>query len=147
MPDADAAQVAQAHAASAAQPAHHPDHPGYFWLHLRFAAGSVFRRDADGKTRGNDFGNVLGMVAGFVAVAILSGLPNDLAAMFGTQLYAQPSWLPVIEFPWRVMFGTVVTFAVAVSFPVRAAGICPAAVRWGLSAPGCQRRDKSRKNC
>ncbi len=56
------------------------------------------------------------MVAGFVAVAILSGMPNDLAAMFGGQLYAQPDWLPVIEFPWRVMFGTLVTFAVAVCF-------------------------------
>ncbi len=30
-------------------------------------------------TRGNDFGNVLGMVMGFLAVAVLSGLPNDLA--------------------------------------------------------------------
>ncbi len=32
------------------------------------------------KTRGNDFGNVLGMITGFVAVAILSGLPNDRRA-------------------------------------------------------------------
>ena len=70
-------------------------------------------------TRGNDFGNVLGMAGGFVAVAILSGLPNDLAQMFGGQLYRQPDWLPVIEFPWRVMFGTVVTFFIAVWFPSR----------------------------
>jgi SSS family solute:Na+ symporter len=68
------------------------------------------------KTRGNDFGNILGMIAGFVAVAILSGLPNDLAHMVGGQLYRQPDWLPVIEFPWRVMFGTIVTFLVAVCF-------------------------------
>ena len=77
-------------------------------------------------TRGNDFGNVLAMVMGFVAVAILSGLPNDLAGMFGGQLYAQPGWLPVIEFPWRVMFGTIVTFLVAVSFPSRQAALAPA---------------------
>ena len=77
-------------------------------------------------TRGNDSGNVLGMVMGFLAVAVLSGLPNDLAGMFGGQLYAQPTWLPVIEFPWRVMFGTVVTFLVAVCFPSRRAALAPA---------------------
>ncbi len=68
------------------------------------------------KTRGSNAGNVIGMVAGFVSVAILSGLPNDLAAMGGGRLYQQPNWLPVIEFPWRVFFGTVVTFAVAMCF-------------------------------
>ncbi len=46
--------------------------------------------------------------------------------MFGGQLYAQPDWLPVIEFPWRVMFGTVVTFLVAVCFPSRRAALVPA---------------------
>ncbi len=92
-------------------------------------------------TRGNDLGNVLGMAAGFVAVAVLSGLPNDLAAMFGGQLYEQPNWLPVIEFPWRVMFGTIVTFLVAVCFPSRAAGATPQ--RW---RDGSRReREKSRK--
>ena len=80
-------------------------------------------------TRGNDFGNVLGMVAGFVAVAILSGLPNDVATLFGGQLYAQPGWLPVIEFPWRVMFGTIVTFLVAVSFRSHRLAFAPAEAR------------------
>jgi Na+/proline symporter len=68
------------------------------------------------KSRGNDFGNILGMVTGFVAVALLSGLPNDLAKIFGMTLYEQPSWLPVVEFPWRVFFGTLVTFTIAVCF-------------------------------
>jgi SSS family transporter len=68
------------------------------------------------KKRGSDFGNVLGMITGFVAVAILSGLPNDLARLFGGDLYQQPAWLPVIEFPWRILFGTLVTFAVACAF-------------------------------
>ncbi len=27
-----------------------------------------------------------------------------------------PAWLPRIEFPWRIAFGAVVTFAVAVCF-------------------------------
>ncbi len=68
------------------------------------------------RTRGSDYGNVAGMVAGFVAVAILTGLPNDLAQIWGGRFYGQPRWLPVIEFPWRIMFGTLVTFAVAVCF-------------------------------
>ena len=51
-----------------------------------------------------------------VNVAILSNLPNDVAKMFGNQLYVPPSWMPIIEFPWRIAFGTVVTFAVAVCF-------------------------------
>ncbi len=68
------------------------------------------------RTRGSDFGNVTAMIAGFVAVAILTGLPNDLAQIWGGRMYEQPAWLPVIEFPWRVMFGTLVTFALAVCF-------------------------------
>ncbi len=28
----------------------------------------------------------------------------------------QPAWLPAIEFPWRIMFGTLVTFAIALCF-------------------------------
>ena len=68
------------------------------------------------RTRGSDAGNVAAMVAGFVAVAILTGLPNDLASIWGGQAYRQPGWLPVIEFPWRIMFGTLVTVAVALCF-------------------------------
>ena len=68
------------------------------------------------KRRGNDFGNILAMILGFIVVAILSGLPNNIAKMFGTQFYAQPSWLPVMEFPWWICFGTIVTFSVAILF-------------------------------
>lgn len=68
------------------------------------------------KTRGNDFGNVVGMITGFIVVAILSGLPNHVARIFGKVAYEQPSWLPVMEFPWWIFFGTVFTFAVAASF-------------------------------
>jgi hypothetical protein len=45
-----------------------------------------------------------------------SGLPNNIAGVFGTKLYAQPSWLPVMEFPWWIFFGTLVTFLVAIVF-------------------------------
>src|SRR5205823_222287 len=68
------------------------------------------------KTRGNDHGNFVAMIAGFIVVTILSGLPNNLAKIFGSQLYSQPEWLPVMEFPWWICFGTIVTFFVAILF-------------------------------
>src|SRR5213595_3095258 len=68
------------------------------------------------KSRGNDRGNIIAMIIGFVVVTILSGLPNNLAKIFGSQLYSQPEWLPVMEFPWWICFGTIVTFFVAILF-------------------------------
>ncbi len=69
------------------------------------------------RTRGSEFGNPIAMLAGFVAVAFLSNLPNDLWKMIaGGHLYTNPEWLPVIEFPWRIMAGTLVTVAVALCF-------------------------------
>src|SRR5246127_2765025 len=68
------------------------------------------------KRRGNDFGNIIAMILGFIVVAILSGLPNNIASIFGRKLYAQPTWLPLMEFPWWICFGTIVTFCVAVLF-------------------------------
>jgi SSS family transporter len=66
--------------------------------------------------RGSNRGNVIAMLAGFIVVAILSGLPNQILTLAGLPNYTQPEWLPVIEFPWRIMFGTIVTFCVAMSF-------------------------------
>jgi len=71
------------------------------------------------RSRGNCHGNLIAMLAGFVVVAVLSDLPNDVARLFGGPIYAPPAWLPIIEFPWRIAFGTVVTFAVAVCFRTR----------------------------
>src|SRR5213593_2897393 len=71
------------------------------------------------KSRGNDFGNILAMIIGFIVVAILSGLPNNIARIFGGKLYPQPSWLPLMEFPWWICFGTIVTFCVAILFKTR----------------------------
>ena len=71
------------------------------------------------KRRGNDFGNIIAMIIGFIVVAILSGLPNKLAGVFGGQLYTQPGWLPLMEFPWWICFGTIVTFSVAILFRSR----------------------------
>jgi solute:Na+ symporter, SSS family len=68
------------------------------------------------KSRGNDFGNIIAMIIGFIVVAILSGLPNNIAGIFGGKVYTQPDWLPVIEFPWWISFGTAVTFSIAILF-------------------------------
>ena len=69
------------------------------------------------RARGSDRGNVFAMIAGFLVVAVLSGLPNDLARFFnGARCYPQPEWLPLISFPWRVFFGAVTTFGVATAF-------------------------------
>src|SRR2546425_12116083 len=75
-----------------------------------FLCGMFTRR------RGNNFGNVVAMILGFIVVAILSGLPNNIAGLFEATAYPQPRWLPVMEFPWWICFGTVVTFFVAILF-------------------------------
>jgi Na+/proline symporter len=71
------------------------------------------------KSRGNNRGNIIAMITGFIVVAILSGLPNAIAKLFGTIAYVQPKWLPLMEFPWWICFGTIVTFLVAVLFRTR----------------------------
>ena len=44
------------------------------------------------KTRGNDRGNIIAMIIGFLVVAILSGLPNNIARIFGSEaLHASPA--------------------------------------------------------
>ncbi|HET9417928.1 MAG TPA: sodium:solute symporter [Chthoniobacterales bacterium] len=68
------------------------------------------------KTRGNSRGNIIAMITGFIVVSILSGLPNNIAGIFGAKFYTQPTWLPLMEFPWWICFGTIVTFSVAILF-------------------------------
>ncbi len=90
------------------------------------------------KNRGTERGNLIAMACGFVAVSIWSGLPWDLINAVRGQSYdigpniiwlfqhglldfnkgyiQPPAWLVQIEFPWRVMFGTLTTYAVAWCF-------------------------------
>lgn len=56
------------------------------------------------KSRGRDVGNVIAMLAGFVAVVLLE---------IGGRRESCP---PPIAFPWRVTIGTVVTFIVGACF-------------------------------
>ena len=76
----------------------------------------IFLLGALTKTRGNDTGNLLAMAVGFIAVAILSGLPSDLLKLLGLKPLPRPDWLPLIAFPWRITFGTLVTFSTACLF-------------------------------
>jgi SSS family transporter len=90
------------------------------------------------KTRGSERGNLLAMGCGFVAVFFFSGLHNDLwnvlhpgapAFVHWKALHPEGptfrhwdvSWLPAVEFPWRITIGTLVTFFVALVFrtPIR----------------------------
>ena len=76
----------------------------------------IFLLGALTKTRGSDRGNLIAMAAGFIAVAILAGLPSDLLRLAGLPPLPRPDWLPLIAFPWRITFGTLVTFFVAILF-------------------------------
>lgn len=70
------------------------------------------------KSRGSDLGNRIAMLAGLVAVGYLSGLDIDLAKLADSaSTWKHADWVPVIEFPWRIMFGTIVTFGIALLFP------------------------------
>jgi SSS family transporter len=75
-----------------------------------FLAGMLTR------SRGSERGNLLAMACGLIVVAILSDLPGDLILLSGFPRPARPDWLPTIEFPWRIMFGTLITFGVALLF-------------------------------
>src|SRR2546430_1888473 len=75
-----------------------------------FLCGTLTRR------RGNDRGNLIAMITGFVVVTILSDLLNTVARLFGKIAYVKPAWLPTMEFPWWICFGTIVTFSVAILF-------------------------------
>src|SRR5436190_6889617 len=68
------------------------------------------------KTRGNNRGNIIAMITGFIVVTILSDLANTIARLFGKVAYIKPDWLPTMEFPWWICFGTIVTFLVAMLF-------------------------------
>lgn len=69
------------------------------------------------KTRGNDFGNVLAMICGFVVVVFFSWGPAQTAVGFTTVDAAgqvKPAF--VLAFPWRITLGTLVTFLIAICF-------------------------------
>ncbi|RTL36147.1 MAG: sodium:proline symporter [Candidatus Melainabacteria bacterium] len=69
------------------------------------------------KGRGTDTGNLIGMLVGFLVVAIYSGLASGTAEALGLKgVVALLAPVPVIGFPWRIMLGSLVTMACAAAF-------------------------------
>ena len=65
------------------------------------------------KRRGNDFGNIIAMIIGFIVVAILSGLPNNIAGLLAESCtsaeLAAGDGNSLVDF-----VGTIVTVSVAI---------------------------------
>ncbi len=69
------------------------------------------------KTRGNDIGNYIGMIMGFIVVAVFSGLLSSTAELIGLKdVVTVLASVPIIGFPWRIMLGALVTMACAAAF-------------------------------
>lgn len=80
---------------------------------LGFTFGSllaVFLLAVLTRSRGNDFGNLLAMICGILAVLFLSNV-------LGIQQRLGIETPFVLSFPWRITFGTLVTFSIAILFP------------------------------
>jgi Na+/proline symporter len=79
------------------------------------------------KNRGTDFGNCIAMACGAVVVAILTGLPNQILESCGLPQIAVLRDVPVVSFPWRIMFGSLTTLAVASLFTLKTVTVSPKA--------------------
>jgi Na+/proline symporter len=66
------------------------------------------------KNRGNDVGNLIAMGVGFAAVAVLSGLPDQICQCLSIKATFQ---IPQIAFPFRIFVGALTTFGCACLFP------------------------------
>ena len=78
------------------------------------------------KTRGNDRGNFIAMIAGAIVVALVTGLPNQILEAVGVAPLEALKAIPVIEFPWRIMFGSLTTLAVGLMFKTNKPSLDPA---------------------
>ncbi|MCC7518219.1 MAG: sodium:solute symporter [Verrucomicrobiae bacterium] len=87
------------------------------------------------RSRGSERGNLLAMACGLLVVAGLADLPGDLFVLAGGARPARPEWLPTIEFPWRIMFGTLTTLGVALLFRTPAERVAHARARREALAP------------
>lgn len=77
------------------------------------------------KTRGTDQGNYIAMIAGSLVVMLLTGFPNQVMELLGLQPIAALQALPVISFPWRIMFGALTTLSIAALFKRKGASEAP----------------------
>ena len=101
---------------------HHPDRARDFRLHLRLASRRVSLRHAHATPReryGQHYRHDRRLHRGRDPErAAEQHRANRVGISDPHQypLYPQPTWLPVMEFPWWICFGTIVTFAVAMLF-------------------------------
>jgi len=68
------------------------------------------------KDRGTDFGNYIGMAGGALVVILMTGLPNQVLELLGAPQIEALKAIPVLSFPWRIMFGSLTTLAIALWF-------------------------------
>ncbi|WAC06992.1 MAG: sodium:solute symporter [Thermodesulfobacteriota bacterium] len=64
------------------------------------------------RNRGNNTGNIIAMICGFLTVLVLSGSLNTILGFFDFPLIP----FPKIAFTWYIMFGSIVTFLVGILF-------------------------------
>lgn len=77
------------------------------------------------KNRGTDFGNYVAMIAGAIVVILLTGLPNQILELAGMPPLLWLKSLPVLSFPWRIMFGSLTTLAVGLAFKRKTLSVSP----------------------
>jgi SSS family solute:Na+ symporter len=70
------------------------------------------------KTRGSDWGNMIAVTAGLIAVVVLSGTHVDIANKFAPagHRYVLPSWMPRVEFTWYQLIGGSATLLAGLLF-------------------------------
>jgi SSS family transporter len=68
------------------------------------------------RTRGSDFGNLLGVTAGLIGILLVSGQYVVFLNLMTGANRAAPAWLPTVAWPWFASFGAAITFGIAVLF-------------------------------
>jgi hypothetical protein len=61
------------------------------------------------------------MAAGAFVVIIITGLPNQILELLGMPPWQPLLQIPVVSFPWRIMFGSLTTLAIGLMFKRRVA--------------------------
>jgi len=64
------------------------------------------------RNRGNNTGNIIAMICGFLTVLVLSGTVNTILGYLELPIIP----MPTIAFTWYIMFGSIVTFVVGLLF-------------------------------
>jgi SSS family solute:Na+ symporter len=75
------------------------------------------------KTRGSDFGNYIAMAAGAFVVIIITGLPNQILELLDMRPFQPLLQIPIVSFPWRIMFGSLTTLLIGLMFKRKTATV------------------------